>query len=159
MKYFFIYLGRLDQLIHIPLPDDESRMAILEVSLGKSFAVKDVDMNYLVNETLGFSGADLTNICQRACILATREFMEKGQQPIWPITMNSDESPVIEIRREHLEKAMKFACPSINNNHITKYERLAQQFKESNGLGTQFPSSQSDLWDQSEPTQTENVTI
>ncbi len=94
-------------------------MAILEVSLRKSSVVKDVDMNYLVNVTKGFSGADLTKICQRACILATREFMEKEQQPICPITMDSDEGPVIEIRREHLEIAMIFACPSINNNDIS----------------------------------------
>jgi hypothetical protein len=73
--------------------------------------------------------------------------------------MDSNEGPVIEIRREHLEKAMIFACPSINNNDITKYERLAQQFKESNGLGTQFPFSQDGFSDQSEPTGAQNVTI
>jgi len=47
-------------------------------------------------------------------MLATREFMEKEQQPICPITMDSDEGPVIEIRREHFEKAIIFAFPSIN---------------------------------------------
>ena len=77
MKYFFIYLGRLDQLIYIPLPDDNSRMAILNVSLRKSFVAENVDINYLTNITKDFSGADLTNICQRACELATEEFIEK----------------------------------------------------------------------------------
>ncbi len=102
MKYYFIYLGRLGQLIHIPLPDEESRMAILKVSLRKSSVVNDVDMNYLVNVTKCFSGAYLTKICQRAYILVTRELMQQGQ-PIYPI---------IEIRHEHLKKAMIFTSSS-----------------------------------------------
>ncbi len=107
MKYYFIYLGRLDQLIHIPLPDDETRMAILEVSLRKSSVVKDVDMNHLVNVTLGFSGADLTKICQRACILAKTDFMKTEQ----PIMDSSDErEPLLLIQREHLKKAITFGC-------------------------------------------------
>ena len=41
--------------------------------LRKSPVAKDVDMNYLADVTKGFSGADLTEICQRACKLATQE--------------------------------------------------------------------------------------
>lgn len=33
-------------------------------------------MNYLAKSTVGFSGADLTEICQRACKLAIRESIE-----------------------------------------------------------------------------------
>jgi len=39
-------------------------------------AVKDVDIEYLAQSTHGFSGADLTEICQRACKLAIRESIE-----------------------------------------------------------------------------------
>src|SRR5215813_8760805 len=74
---YFIYLGRLDQLIYIPLPDEKSRVAILKAALRKSPVAKDVDMTYLANVTKGFSGADLTEICQRACKLAIRESIEK----------------------------------------------------------------------------------
>ena len=38
--------------------------------------VKDVDIEYLAKVTHGFSGADLTEICQRACKLAIRESIE-----------------------------------------------------------------------------------
>jgi len=37
---------------------------------------KDVDIEYLAKVTHGFSGADLTEICQRACKLAIRESIE-----------------------------------------------------------------------------------
>ncbi|CAF4345507.1 unnamed protein product [Rotaria sordida] len=130
MKYYFIYLGRLDQLIYIPLPDDESRMAILKTSLRKSSVAKDVDMDYLTNVTEGFSGADLTKICQQACILATRESIEKKQQRIRPTTMDSDEpTPIPEIRGDHFDEAMKFVRRSLNNNDIREYELFAKTFK------------------------------
>ena len=65
--------GRLDQLIYIPLPDEPSRLAILKACLRKSPVNKEVDLNYLSKILHGFSGADLTEICQRACKLAIRE--------------------------------------------------------------------------------------
>nr|XP_014348516.1 PREDICTED: transitional endoplasmic reticulum ATPase [Latimeria chalumnae] len=68
--------GRLDQLIYIPLPDEKSRVAILKANLRKSPVAKDVDLDFLAKMTNGFSGADLTEICQRACKLAIRESIE-----------------------------------------------------------------------------------
>ena len=76
MKYF-IYLGRLHKLISIQLPDDKSRMAIFQVYLTKTSVAEDIDMNYLVSETKGYNGADLSNICQQAYILATQELKIK----------------------------------------------------------------------------------
>lgn len=69
--------GRLDQLIFIPLPDEPSRLAILKASLRKSPIAPDVDMPFMAKMTQGFSGADLTEICQRACKMAIRESIEK----------------------------------------------------------------------------------
>jgi transitional endoplasmic reticulum ATPase len=68
--------GRLDQLIYIPLPDEKSREAILKANLRKSPMAKDVDLGYIAKVSHGFSGADLTEICQRACKLAIRESIE-----------------------------------------------------------------------------------
>ena len=64
--------GRLDQLIYIPLPDDPSRNQIFKAALRKSPVAPDVDINQLVKYTNGFSGADITEICQRACKYAIR---------------------------------------------------------------------------------------
>ena len=68
--------GRLDQLIYIPLPDEPSRVSILRACLRKSPISKDVDLDYVAKVTHGFSGANLTEICQRACKLAIRESIE-----------------------------------------------------------------------------------
>ena len=68
--------GRLDQLIYIPLPDEPSRLSILKAALRKSPVSQDVDLTFLAKHTHGFSGADLTEICQRAAKLAIRESIE-----------------------------------------------------------------------------------
>lgn len=69
--------GRLDQLIYIPLPDEDSRHNIFKACLRKSPLSKDVDLRALAKYTQGFSGADITEICQRACKYAIRENIEK----------------------------------------------------------------------------------
>ncbi|KAL0421777.1 UNVERIFIED_CONTAM: Cell division cycle protein 48 [Sesamum latifolium] len=69
--------GRLDQLIYIPLPDEASRLQIFKACLRKSPVAKEVDLAALARHTHGFSGADITEICQRACKYAIRENIEK----------------------------------------------------------------------------------
>jgi transitional endoplasmic reticulum ATPase len=68
--------GRLDQLIYIPLPDEPSRISILKAALKKSPVAPDVSLEFIAKHTHGFSGADLTEICQRAAKLAIRESIE-----------------------------------------------------------------------------------
>jgi SpoVK/Ycf46/Vps4 family AAA+-type ATPase len=67
---------RLDQLIYIPLPDEPLRLSILKAQLKKSPLAPDVNLSFLAKNTHGFSGADLTEICQRAAKLAIRESID-----------------------------------------------------------------------------------
>ncbi|KAL9950207.1 hypothetical protein ACROYT_G042679 [Oculina patagonica] len=137
--------GRLDQLIYIPLPDEPSRVSILKACLRKSPISKDVDLGYVAKVTHGFSGADLTEICQRACKLAIRESIEKEIQKERERADNpdldmevEDEDPVPEIRRDHFEDAMRFARRSVSDNDIRKYEMFAQTLQQSRGFGASF---------------------
>jgi transitional endoplasmic reticulum ATPase len=94
--------GRLDQLIYIPLPDEGSRLAVLKAALRKSPVAKNVDLQYLARSTQGYSGADLTEICQRACKLAIRESIEKEaqrQQMANGNAMEEDLDPVPELTK------------------------------------------------------------
>jgi len=136
--------GRLDQLIYIPLPDEGSRTAILKSSLRKSPVAEDVDLKYLAQMTNGFSGADLTEICQRAVKLAIRENIEKEirrekeriDNP--DLNMEDDFDPVPQIRRDHFEESMKFARKSVSEADTRKYQMFAQTLQTSRGFGTNF---------------------
>ena len=68
--------GRLDQLIYIPLPDLPSRVGILKANLRKTPIARDVDINFMGQITEGFSGADLTEVCQKAAKSAVRDAIE-----------------------------------------------------------------------------------
>lgn len=137
--------GRLDQLIYIPLPDAPSRIAILKANLKNSPIAKDVDLEFLAEKTNGFSGADLTEICQRACKLAIRESIEKDielqrqrQEKGGDAMETEGEDPVPEITRAHFEEAMAYARRSVSDNDIRKYEMFAQTLVQSRGLGNNF---------------------
>ena len=60
-------------MIYIPLPDQPSRLGIFKANLRKTPTAKDVDLNFVAQITEGFSGADITEICQKAAKSAVRD--------------------------------------------------------------------------------------
>merc|ERR1719450_1743028 len=136
--------GRLDQLIYIPLPDEGSRMAILKSNLRKSPLNKEINLDYMARMTKGFSGADLTEICQRACKLAIRENIEadirreKERQAAGGAMDIDNDDDDSEVEKRHFEEAMKFARRSVSDQDIKKYEMFAQTLQQSRGFGQNF---------------------
>jgi transitional endoplasmic reticulum ATPase len=162
--------GRLDQLIYIPLPgmffcalflfsdrylhyipyslpvDEGSRRQILKAALRKSPLSKDIDLDHIAKITPGFSGADLTEICQRSAKIAIRasieadmrkerarkEAAERGEEIMEDA---EDEDPVPEITKAYFEEALRFARRSVSDNDIRKYEMFAQNLQQRLGLG------------------------
>jgi len=130
--------GRLDSLIFIPMPDLESRKSILKANLRKSPVAKDVDLDYIAQCTDKYSGADLTEICQRAAKYAIREAIELAMQqrrareaaaelggdavPMEEETVD----PVPEIRRDHFELAMRESRRSVSDADLARYTSFAQ---------------------------------
>ncbi len=115
-------------------------MEIFKIVLRKSPVAIDVDLDALARVTHGFTGADLTEICQRACKLAIRESIEKEINREKEQTVIDFDEPdlVPEIRRDHFEKAMKFARRSVSDNEIRKYEMFARRFQQRQGFGSLF---------------------
>merc|ERR1719408_956143 len=137
--------GRLDQLIYIPLPDEGSRENILKSVTRKSPVAAEVDFKFLARTLHGFSGADLTQICQRAAKMAIRESiekeieMEKERAASGAEAMDDDApDPVPEITKYHFEESMKFARRSVSDNDIRKYEMFSQTLQQSRGFGNDF---------------------
>jgi transitional endoplasmic reticulum ATPase len=106
----------------------------------------------LAKKTHGFSGADLTEICQRACKLAIRESIEKerrreqeraaAREANGEVEMadveDDDYDPVPEITRAHFEEAMRYARRSVSDEEIRRYEMFAQTLHQSRGFGNSF---------------------
>lgn len=69
--------GRIDKRIYINNPDKETRRHILEIHLkGKSFE-ENINIDDIIDNTSGFSGAQLENLVNEAMLLALRENKEQ----------------------------------------------------------------------------------
>lgn len=64
--------GRFDWQIEIRLPNDEDRKAILTQQLKKIVASNDINVDQLVIDSAGYSGADLVNLVNEAAIYAAQ---------------------------------------------------------------------------------------
>lgn len=68
--------GRFDFLLEVPKPDQESRLQIFKIHTQGKPIDKDVDFKILSQETEGLTGAEIEGICQKASMMAIREFVE-----------------------------------------------------------------------------------
>jgi transitional endoplasmic reticulum ATPase len=126
--------GRLDQLIYIPMPDLESRLGILKATLRKSPISSDVDLDFLAANTEKYTGADLTEICQRAAKMAIRENIERDMERERLKAENADEDamddvdepdPVPEITPSHFEEAVRCSRRSVSDRDLAQYSSFA----------------------------------
>jgi len=65
--------GRFDRQIYVDLPNLTERAEIFKVHLKPLKLSKDVDVNFLSQQTPGFSGADIANLCNEAALIAARK--------------------------------------------------------------------------------------
>ena len=126
--------GRLDQLIYIPLPDKPSRVNIIKAVLRKSPVAPNVSMDFLAELTDGFTGADLTELCQRATKAAIRESIEADEQrkallkdQEGDANMMEMDDPVPTINRKHFEEGLTGARKSVSNYDLDKFDQFRRK--------------------------------
>ena len=64
--------GRFDRQIYVDLPDINERQAIFDVHIKPLKLGDDVNIESLAQQTPGFSGADIANMCNEAALIAAR---------------------------------------------------------------------------------------
>ena len=94
--------GRLDQLMYIPLPDLKSRVSIFKSVLRKSPIAKNVSLEFLAELADGMSGADCTEICQKAAKAAIRESIEADEQRR-ALMKEGEEDEMVEVVSQTLD--------------------------------------------------------
>lgn len=98
--------GRFDRQILIPEPDEASRLRIFEIYT-KKMPLEKVDLNKLVKETEGYSGADIEAVCREAAMSALRDNLQSKK-----VTM------------KHFEKALKEIKSSLSDEIIKYYKAM-----------------------------------
>lgn len=128
--------GRLDQLIYIPLPDLPSRVSVFKAVLRKTPIAPNVSLEFMAQLTEGFSGADVTELCQRATKAAIRESIEAEEQRRALMKDNPDgedqmmelDDPVPTITRKHFEEAIASARTSVTHYDLDRFEQFRKKF-------------------------------
>jgi cell division protease FtsH len=65
--------GRFDRQIYVDLPNINERKEIFDVHIKPLKLGEDVNVNFLAQQTPGFSGADIANMCNEAALIAARQ--------------------------------------------------------------------------------------
>jgi transitional endoplasmic reticulum ATPase len=129
-------------------------VSIFKANLRKSPIANDISFEVLAQVTEGFSGADVTEICQRAAKIAIREaiasdeavmleeqVMEAQGIKFDEVLVEEYDDPVPAITKEHFEEAMSFARRSVPESEIEKYDNFRKQQKQESGNARNFKFS------------------
>jgi transitional endoplasmic reticulum ATPase len=120
--------GRLDQLIYIPLPDQNSRLQTLNAKLKKSPVAPNVPLTFIAQKTEGFSGADMENLCQIAAKAAIRDAIAADELKAGDGDAAMDADEVAEITRKHFEEAFRGSRRSVSLTDLNKYDQFRSKF-------------------------------
>ncbi len=114
--------GRFDRIIYIPTPDEKSRLDIFKIHTTKSPLDRDVVLKELAERTEGYTGADISAICNEAVMIAIREYIMNQQ-----IDEKTEDFQLYTIRRRHFEKALEKVKP-LSRGQLEKYEEISKSF-------------------------------
>jgi len=157
--------GRLDQLIYIPLPDKPARKNIFKAVLRKSPIAPNVSFEFLSEWTKDFTGADITEMCQRAAKSAIRDSISAEEDRRRLAAENGEnadvdmeaEDPVPVITRVHFEEAMGAARRSVTVHDLYKFEEFRKKFDpvyakkqagQNEGIQVQWPEEEAGQFNQ-----------
>ena len=74
--------GRFDFVLKLLKPDLKAREEIFKIHTKGKPLGKDVSLNSLAKETDAMSGAEIASICQKASLLAIREFLQNKEKDL-----------------------------------------------------------------------------
>ncbi|MFA4876985.1 MAG: CDC48 family AAA ATPase [Methanoregula sp.] len=96
--------GRMDLQIELPKPDEAGRLEIFKIHTRKRPLAKGVKLPDYVKKTEGLTGAEIEAVCNRATILAIREFAKTGQHMAEFVVLASHFTRAIEDVRANTSK-------------------------------------------------------
>jgi len=83
--------GRFDRIIEVPNPDAKGRQHIFEIHTKKKPLASDVNIAKLVEQTDGFSGAEIAAVANRAAITALKRYVSGTSQNVKDIKITQED--------------------------------------------------------------------
>ncbi|XP_073988360.1 peroxisomal biogenesis factor 1 isoform X2 [Rhodnius prolixus] len=127
--------GRIGASVYCPLPNQEERLAILEVLSETIFLDDDVKLIDIAKETEGYTGADLKGLLTSAQIKLIDSFVEKSleeginMENILPNSLEQDNKWSVKVDSKHLSLALKECKPSLNQMERLKFQKIYMDYQ------------------------------
>ncbi|MCZ2845257.1 MAG: CDC48 family AAA ATPase [Candidatus Bathyarchaeota archaeon] len=115
--------GRFDRLLYIPPPNLEARIEIFKIHTKNKRLEKDIDLEDLAKRTEGYSGADISSICNSAVLMAIKEHIQKfkNEEEI------KEKVSELKVTNRHFEQAMDKIKP-LSEHERKLYEEASKRF-------------------------------
>ena len=140
--------GRFDKEIEIPVPNIESRTAILQIYTRGMPLKSEIKIKSLASDLIGYTGADIKLLCREAAVVAIKRYLPKNTPISSKIPSSVLQSMVIK-RSDFYEAMQKIVPatmrefyieqPKIIWDNIVGLEKIKKQLKENFVLAINDP--------------------
>ncbi|TWW81101.1 katanin p60 ATPase-containing subunit A-like 1 [Takifugu flavidus] len=117
---------RLEKRIYIPLPSAVGRVELLKINLKEVEVADDVDLNLIAEKIEGYSGADITNVCRDASMMAMRRRIQ-GLSPEEIRALSKDELQM-PVTMEEFTITLTKISKSVSATDLKKYQAWMAEF-------------------------------
>eukprot|EP01016_Furgasonia_blochmanni_P054563 TRINITY_DN9007_c0_g1_i2.p2 TRINITY_DN9007_c0_g1~~TRINITY_DN9007_c0_g1_i2.p2 ORF type:complete len:262 (+),score=70.05 TRINITY_DN9007_c0_g1_i2:442-1227(+) len=123
---------RLEKRIYIPLPEENGRLELFKLYLREVKLADDLNWDYLVKNTEGYSGADIFNVCRDAAMMPMRKRLEREggfknlQQRL--ANVNLKEEMDIPLTQEDFENALKNVKKAVGDQDLKAYAKWMEEY-------------------------------
>ncbi|NWS58546.1 KATL1 protein, partial [Chunga burmeisteri] len=117
---------RLEKRIYISLPTAKGRAELLKINLREVELDPDISLEEIAEKIEGYSGADITNVCRDASLMAMRRRIN-GLTPE-EIRALSKEELQMPVTKGDFELALKKISKSVSAADLEKYEKWMAEF-------------------------------
>jgi SpoVK/Ycf46/Vps4 family AAA+-type ATPase len=115
------FIRRFQKRIYVRPPDYNERLEMFKIYTNYLTISNEINIEELANDTEGYSGSDIMDICQSVQLKVNRELFESGQ-------MNRQTKPR-QIYSKDFNDVLETRKSSIKQDSLEKYQNWFEEFK------------------------------
>jgi len=119
---------RLEKRIYIPLPDEESRLQMLELNLNGVKLAAGLELRSIARDMEGFSGADVKLVCRDASMMPMRRLVHDKSPLEIRALKDAGAELDLTLERADFEEALRRTKPSVDQKDIPKFLAWDKEF-------------------------------
>ena len=108
--------GRLDSIMYVGLPDEESRKQLFEIELAKRPHDADIDTEELARITDGYTSSDISYM------------VKETARNAFEASIQMENNAIVQISEAMLRDVVKATRPSVTRDEVRKYERMRDEY-------------------------------